>query len=131
MAPEDWSWLSQQLAHSHEPTFAERMTAVLGRAGPRFGEAVGNPEEWQRWVKNGRNAVAHRDPGMVDVDKEWRTTVRIIETIKWLMTLVLLHDLELPEDVIETGLRQQRGLVSASRSLREEKPEWFPNEVRN
>lgn len=68
------SWLKEQLAFSHEPTFAERVHEVVARAGPLFPPAVGNVDAWRRWVKAGRNSVAHRDPEMVDLDKEWRTT---------------------------------------------------------
>ena len=68
----------------------------MNRAGERFSVIVGNVAEWSSWVKNARNGVAHRDPGMIDADEEWRTTIRITETIKWLMTCSFFEDLGLP-----------------------------------
>jgi hypothetical protein len=125
-APEvEREWLSQRLRFSHEPTFAERIDDVIDRGGPLFAAAVGQPDAWRDWVKRGRDSVAHRDPGMFDVDKEWRTTIRITATIQWLMTLVLLCDLQIPDEVIATGVRQQRGLRLATDLLREVQPDWF------
>lgn len=126
-APErDRAWLKQQLAFSHEPTFAERVGNVVARAGPLFPPAVGDVDAWRRWVKAGRNSVAHRDPEMVDLDTDWRTTVRVTATIEWLMTLVLLRDAGIPDAVIETGIRREGGLEAATQHLRELKPDWFP-----
>lgn len=123
---EDRDWLEQQLAFTHEPTFAERIDEVVERAGPLFPPAVGDINAWCRWVKACRNSVAHRDPGMVDLDKEWRTTVRVTATIEWLMTLVLLRDARIPDSVIEKGVRRERGLEAATQSLQELQPDWFP-----
>lgn len=103
-----------------------RSGATAARAGPLFPPAVGDVDAWRRWVKAGRNSVAHRDPEMVDLDKEWRTTVRVTATIGWLMTLVLLRDAGIPDAVIETGIRRERGLEAATQHLREVKPDWFP-----
>lgn len=121
----DRTWLRDQLAFSHEPTFSERVDYVVDRAGPLFAQAVGNAEDWRTWVKKARNSIAHRDPSMVDVEGEWRTTARVTATIRWLMTLVLLRDLEIPESVIKAGVRQHGGLHAASRYLREVRPDWF------
>jgi hypothetical protein len=121
----DRAWLSQQLAHSHEPTFAERIQAVADRAGPLFPPVVGNTAEWIKWVKQARNSVAHRDPDMIDIEQEWRTTIRVTATIDWLMRLTLLRELGIADDVVEEGVRQQRGLEAAKDFLRQEKPEWF------
>jgi hypothetical protein len=123
--PDERVWLNEQLAFSHEPTFAERVDAVVARAGTLFPPAVGNIDAWRQWVKAGRNSVAHRDPSMVDLDKEWRTTVRVTATIEWLMTLVLLRDLGIPDSVIERGVRRERGLEAATQHLREARPDWF------
>jgi hypothetical protein len=123
---DDRAWLKQKLAFSHEPTFEERVDAVVTRAGSLFPPAVGDVDAWRRWVKAGRNSVAHRDPQMVDLDKEWRTTVRVTATIGWLMTLVLLRDVGIPDAVIELGIRRERGLEAATQYLREVKPDWFP-----
>ncbi len=122
---DDRVWLNDKLAFSHEPSFADRARAVIDRAGPLFPPMVGNVEAWLRWVKHGRNSVAHRDPEMVNLDEEWQTTVRVTATIQWLVTLVLLRDLGLSDEVIERGVRRDRGVESATNYLRERKPEWF------
>jgi hypothetical protein len=62
---------------------------------------------------------------MVDVDKEWTTTVCITSSIKWLITLVLLKDLGVPDAVISDGLKREGGLQAASRRLQEIRPDWF------
>lgn len=109
----------------HEPTFAERVDAVIKRAGPLFPPVVGNPVAWRDWVKSGRNSVAHRDPKMVNVDKEWRTTIRVTESTRWLLVLVLLRDLGIPDAAIEAGTTRELGLAAARHYLEEAKPEWF------
>lgn len=122
---EDSAWLKQRLAFTHEPSFAQRIDAVVNKAGPHFAAAVGNPIAWRNWVRDGRNAVAHRGPSMVDVDKEWTTTVCIASSIKWLITLVLLKDLGVPDAVISDGVQREGGLRAASRRLQEIRPDWF------
>jgi hypothetical protein len=62
---------------------------------------------------------------MIDIEREWRTTIRVTATIDWLMRLTLLRDLGIAEEIIEEGTRQQRGLAAAKGFLRQEKPEWF------
>jgi hypothetical protein len=124
--PEDEKeWLKDQLRYGWQTDYAERIDEVIALAGPRFTTAVGNPTEWRDWVKRGRNSVAHRDPKMIDIDREWRTTIRITATMQWLLILVLLVDLKVPADVVAAGLQQDRGLESASHFLREVKPDWF------
>ncbi len=93
----DHTWLMTQLAFSHQPDFAERVEEVAALAGPPFAKAVGDPERWRTWIKQGRNSVAHRDPSMVDLERDWRTTVRVTATIRWLMMLVFLRDLGIPD----------------------------------
>ncbi|MEO8697805.1 MAG: HEPN domain-containing protein [Acidimicrobiales bacterium] len=122
---EDQHWLKQQLAFSHEPSFSNRLDDVVALAGPLFPTAVGDLNAWRKWVKDGRNSVAHRDPSMVDLDNEWHTTVRVTATIEWLMTLVLLREVGVPDTVIETGVRRNRGLQAATHHLREARPDWF------
>lgn len=122
---EDRAWLKEKLAWSHVPSFAEVIDEVVDRAGGLFPPAVGNVTKWRRWVKEARHSVAHRDPSKVDVDRDWRTTVRITPTIRWLLVLVLLRDLGLSDEVIEAGVRNQGGLAAATENLQTEKPEWF------
>jgi hypothetical protein len=62
---------------------------------------------------------------MIDIDLEWRTTVRITPTIKWLLNLVLLRDLGLSDQDIERGVRRERGLAAATEHLRLVQPEMF------
>lgn len=122
---EDQRWLKEHLAFSHEPTFAERINAVIERAGPLFPCLVGDVPKWRRWVKNGRNSIAHGDPTMLDIDRQWRTTIRITETIRWLLILTLLRDLGLSDETIDVRTRQEGGLEGARANLKEEIPEWF------
>ena len=112
--------------HCHEPSFAERVDEVVAKAGPLFAEAVGDARKWRSWVRNARDSVAHRGPKMIDVDKEWRTTIRVTRTIEWLMILVLLRDLGIDDEVVASGVREEGGLKAASEMLKLVKPEWFP-----
>lgn len=123
--PADQAWLKEQLRFSHEPTFAERINAVIERAGPLFPGLVGNVAKWSKWVKDGRNSIAHRDPTMLDIDGQWRITIRVTETIRWLLVLTLLRDLGINDEVIEARVRQERGLESAREHLKEAMPDWF------
>lgn len=123
--PADWTWLGRLMKHSHEPSFAERIEAVVERAGPLFPPVVGDVKAWRRWVREARDSVAHRDPGMVDIEAEWLTAVRVTETIKWLLTLVLLHDLEIPEQVITAGVRKEGGIFHAQELMKRQRPDWF------
>jgi hypothetical protein len=124
-AEERW-WLKKQLAWSHVPTFGDVIDEVVGRAGPLFPPAVGDVVKWRRWVKDARNSVAHRDLSpKVDADRDWRTTVRVTPTIRWLLVLVLLRDLGVRDEVIKSGVRNHPGFAAASENLRIAKPEWF------
>jgi hypothetical protein len=38
LARADWTWLKQFLIHSHEPSFAQRIDAVVARSGTLFPE---------------------------------------------------------------------------------------------
>jgi hypothetical protein len=115
-------WLKDKLAHSHEPTFDERLKSTIEHAGPLFAEAVGDAAAWRRWVVGARNSVAHRTPRMrVDVEAEWLTAARVSETLSWLLLLALLRDLEIPDD----GVRIHGGLKIASLDLRGVRPDWF------
>jgi len=106
-------------------TFAQRVDGVVALAGPRFPPAIGDTVQWREWVKDGRNSVAHRDPGMVDLEKEWRTAVGVAASMQWLMILVLLSDLNIPDATVEEGLRQNRVLEQIAGYLRTVKPDWF------
>jgi hypothetical protein len=121
----DRSWVMEHLAFSHEPTFSERVDYVINRAGETFSSAIPELGAWKKWVKDGRNAVAHRDPGMVDVDAEWRVTVRVTDTIRWALTLALLKDLGFGDAFIEQAVRRNRAFPGSIALLREAKPEWF------
>ena len=105
--------------------FADRVDALLALAGPRFAAAVGDPVAWRNWVRDARDSVAHRDPGMVDLEQEWRTTVGVANSMQLLLVLVLLADLAIPDSVIAEGLRQDRSLEVVPRYLQSVKPEWF------
>lgn len=106
-------------------TFAQRVDAVAALGGQRFAAAVGDPVRWRNWVRDGRNSVAHRDPSMVDLEREWRTTIGVAASMQWLLILVLLADLSIPDAVVEEGLRQNRPLEQVEGYLRSVKPEWF------
>ncbi len=80
---------------------------------------------WRNWVRDGRNSVAHHDPSMVDLEREWRTTIGVAASMQWLLILVLLSDLSIPDAVLEEGLRQNRPLEQVEGYLRSVKPEWF------
>jgi len=99
--------------------------SAVERAGPLFPGLVGNVAKWSKWVKDGRNSIAHRDPTMLDIDGQWRITIRVTETIRWLLILTLLRDLGINDEVIEARVRQERGLESAREHLKEAMPDWF------
>lgn len=122
---EEGKWIKEKLAYSHEPSFAQRVDDVVARAGPLFPAVVGSLARWRRWVKEGRNSVAHRDPAMVDIEKEWRTAVRVAVTIQWLMTLVFLRDLGIADSMIEAGVQREGSLKVAQNHLRQVRPDWF------
>jgi hypothetical protein len=122
---EDRAWLAEKLAHSHEPTFAERVDGVLEKAGAEFASSIGDPAQWRDWIKRGRNGVAHRDPDMIDVDKEWEKTIRITESIQLLMRIVLIKDIGVPDSVLMGGLARTRVLDLVRLHLGQVFPTWF------
>ena len=126
MCIRDRVWLQEQLAFSHKTDFDERVRQVMEFVGPRFEEAVGSPVEWRKWVKQARNSVAHRAPGMVNIEDEWRTAVRVTESIRWLLVLVMLNELDLREDLVQ---KCQIRLQGPSARLQQVKPEWFDQTV--
>lgn len=119
------AWLKEVLAFSHEPTYVNRVAEAARWCGPRFEDVVGDVEKWAKWVKDGRNGVAHRAPGMVDVDREWRVTVRVTATLEWLLILLLLQDLGLDDTMIAKGVKANRRLAGVRELLAAVKPEWF------
>jgi len=121
----DQDWLKKKLAFSHKTDFIDRVAAVMERAGPVFLHAVGSPDDWSDWVKKGRNSVAHRAPGMLNIEDEWETTIRVTDTLRWLLSIVVLRDLGLTESVIEEGVQRSGGLRYASDRLRVVQPDWF------
>ena len=125
LTPEDRCWLSPHIAHSHEPTFDERLGEILTKAGPLFPPVVGNVEEWRKWVKDARNSVAHRDPGMIDIEQEWRTTIRITDSIQCLLTLAVLRDLGISDAVLEPGVQREGTLARVAHYMKEVRPDWF------
>lgn len=126
LSDEDRKWLKGKLAFAHEPTFAERLDEVVTKAGPLFPNAVGNVSKWAKWVKDARNGIAHRKPSEEDLDAvEWRTMIRVTPTLQWLLSLVLLKDLEIPGDVAAAGVKRHRGFDAATANLRTARPDWF------
>lgn len=125
LTKEDWTWLGPFVKRSHEPSFGERVQAVVGRAGALFPPVVGNVKSWRTWVREARDSVAHRGPRMFDIEAEWMTAVRVTETIKWLLTLVLLRDLGIPDDVIAAGVQKEGGLGNATELMKQQQPDWF------
>ncbi|MGF1598084.1 MAG: HEPN domain-containing protein [Acidimicrobiales bacterium] len=121
----DREWLREKLRFSHEPTFADRISEVVLYAGPMFADLVGDLESWIQWVKNSRNSVAHRDPKMNRPEDDWKTTIWVTESIRWLMTLVLLNELGVPADIVEGGVRRERGLAGTRRALQSVQPRWY------
>ncbi len=107
------------------PRFAQRVDGVVALAGARFATAVGDAVQWREWVKDGRNSVAHRDPGMMDLEKEWRTATGVAASMQWLMILVLLSELSIPDAVMAEGLRQNQVLEQIAAYLRAVRPDWF------
>jgi hypothetical protein len=62
---------------------------------------------------------------MLDIEQDWRTATGVAAAMHWLMILVLLSDLNIPDAVIEPGLRQIRILEQLAHYLQVVKPEWF------
>ena len=45
--------------------------------------------------------------------------------MQWLMRLVLVREIGIPDDTIASGVRLDRSLEAASHQFREIKPQWF------
>jgi hypothetical protein len=121
----DSGWLREQLRFSHQPTYMSRLQDLLADASVHIQPKIGDPEKWATWLKNGRNSIAHRDPGMLDVEKEWRATHAVMRSAEWLLVVLLLQDLGLPQSKIELALQRQQSWGFLSESLREAVPTLF------
>ena len=98
LAPhEDRDWLDGNLRYAYQMDYADRVDTLIDRVGHRFESVIGNRAEWIRWVKAGRNSLAHRDPKMVDLEDEAVATIRITASISWLLVYLLLQDLGLSD----------------------------------
>lgn len=121
----DRGWLNRFLKHSHEPTYAQRIDDVVAEAGSFFTDAVGNAGSWRDWIVGARNGVAHRDPAMINVDREWLLAIRITTSIQLLMSIVLLKALGVPLEIYEDRIRRAGELQFISDQLRTIVPGWF------
>jgi hypothetical protein len=125
-APEEHrSWVGKGLKYAYQMDYADRVGGLIDRVGPRFESVIGNRHEWTRWVKAGRNSIAHRDPGMVDLEDEWLATIRITESISWLLVFLLLQDLGLNDDDLDNAVRYSWAWKSVQRQLAEAVPSLF------
>ena len=109
----------------HEPKYAKRIDDVMAEAGSFFIDAVGNAGSWRDWIVGGRNGVAHRDPVMINVDREWLLAVRITTSIQLLMSIVLLRALGVPPEIYEDLIRRAGELQFVTDQLRAIVPGWF------
>jgi len=125
--PEDRSWIAGFLSVSHEPSFSKRVDEVVVEAGEFFAAAVGDPKAWRNWIRDRRIATAHRGPNMINVDYEWTTTIVLTATVQWLLTIVFLRAIGIPDTVYEQRIQQWSDLSWHSMRLRELKPVWFSN----
>jgi hypothetical protein len=126
VSDQDRDWLKEKLYGPRGPSFVERIDAVVTKAGDLFPTAVGDVQKWETWVKKARHAIAHRDPKQKVFDAvEGRTMLRVTPTLQWLLTLVLLDDLDIPADVATAGVRSHQGFAGVTANLRRECPEWF------
>lgn len=105
--------------------YAERLDDLVGRAAPIFASVVGDVEKWKHWVKDERNSVAHRFPASMKVEIEWETTARVTESIRLLLSLLLIEDAGLSEDQRRQAMKRSREAERVGAGMRCVLPQWF------
>lgn len=106
VANDDKAWLRDKLRYSHEPTYLERLSDLLAIASPLINEVIPRSEVWARWLKDARNSVAHRDPGMVSIEKEWRAAAAVVAAAEWLLVILLMLDLGFTQEEVRQRLQR-------------------------
>ena len=62
---------------------------------------------------------------MPDIDRDFQTTIRVTETLKWLLTIQLLLDLGLNRRHLYEGFPLSRSLKFIAEQLRSLQPGWY------
>lgn len=119
---DDRTWLKQQLAFSHLPTFAERLNQLVDRAGPTFTPYHGSRTQWVRIIKDMRNMVAHtRD----DVERNPSAMFRLASTLDLLLRIVLLREAGFSHEFCEDRVSSHPQWSYLRRVLPDEVPVIF------
>lgn len=114
--PEEFRELIEaQLRQVGDPTFSERLEALLSRLG-HFADQIAGPitsgveqgrGRWLKLVKDSRNGAAHMlpaKPPITDIDEYSGRMVVLQESLGWMMTALLLLHCGMPLDKTVAGV---------------------------
>src|SRR6266704_5086889 len=93
--PEHREWLLRALAHSHEPSFPERIRQLVEHAGEAVAYQLGDLDMWTGLVGKARNNIAHaRGLSAADVVG----TVRLMQSMQMLAEVILVREIGISKD---------------------------------
>lgn len=120
--------LRSALAYLWEPSFPQRLAALAERVSVVNPHITGRANKWKQAVTDARNANAHS----LDMNKKpsdfWEHSFVIARSLRWLITVVLLLEANVPEQTLRPRLnscRTFRNFVSMSQELF---PKVYPKE---
>jgi hypothetical protein len=90
-----------------QPSFARRLGHLLDLAAAALPGLIGDPRRWVRDITSSRNAFAHRleaGQDLPDLRGWWDQR----ESLRWVLTVVLLLEAGVPADVVARRLQQHQ-----------------------
>jgi hypothetical protein len=92
----------------NDPSLADRLTGLVGKAGVAFSDIAPDPPGWVKLVKNVRNDLTHQE-GVPKVRVSSRQMSVLAESVALLVTICFLVDLGFtPEELKDKVLRPLR-----------------------
>lgn len=117
--------VQQALAHLDEPTYRDRLLALVEQGRPAVPGVIDRAEEWARRVADARNGFAHQlaGPRYAQMEHRLEEHVILLGSLRWLLTGLLLIQAGTASAVLAQRLEQHQ----AYRVYRQQAREWLPS----
>jgi hypothetical protein len=100
--------LRGMLEHLSDPSYPSRLKGLARRIGEMAPGICGKSNKWAEEVSAARNKYAHRSAGFLEKD-DVDALLTVIESLRWLLRVVLLLETGLDEDFVKAKLLDVSG----------------------
>jgi hypothetical protein len=121
--------VSQALLHLAEPTFRERLEALLDRGREATPGIPADRGEWTSRIVAARNGFAHQLSPRGGSALEFEEHFVLLQSLRWLLTSLLLLEAGVHPGTIATRLRQHQPYLHLGRQARRWMPSVFPSDT--